>query len=187
MHFKLKNFIRKYPYWYYSILSGGFIFIFLVVFKPFGFQEVPGEILNPLLWGYGLVGFLLVLLNHMVFGNLVNRYFPDKGSLVRVWIWPMWIILTVILVNVVFTRWYFVKTGLSTPVDFQSWPVIVGTLAIGILCIFIIEIIDQNIRFSSRSLSLVTNPVYPSQNPFTHVHGGLYNVGGAATTSAPGG
>ncbi|MCK5055761.1 MAG: hypothetical protein KAT34_03850 [Candidatus Aminicenantes bacterium] len=80
----------------------------------------------------------------------MNRYFPDKGSPVKVWIWPMWIVLTITLVNVVYARWYFIKTGLSTPEHFQPWPVITGTLALGTLCIFIIEMIDQNIRLKQN-------------------------------------
>lgn len=142
----MKNFIKKYPWLYYSTLTGVFIFTFLKVFKPFGFQKVPEEVLNPLFLGYGLIGFLLVLLNHLLFGGLMDRHFSDKGSMVRVWLWPMWITLTITLVNVVYTRWFFVKTGLTAPEYFQPGPVIVGTLAIGALCIFIIEMIDQNIR-----------------------------------------
>ena len=142
----MRNFIKKRPALYYSLLTGGFIFIFLKVFKPFGFQEVPDRVLNPLFIGYGLIGFLLVLGNHLLFGNLVDRYFPDVGSIFRMWVWPMWIVLTIILVNVVYTRWYFVKTGLRSPDGIQNWPVIIGTLALGALCAFIIEMIDQNIR-----------------------------------------
>jgi hypothetical protein len=142
----LWHFIKTYPHWYYSFLSGVFIFMFLKVFKPFGFQQVPDDILNPLFIGYGLIGSLCVMINHWLLGGLVNRSFPDKSSIVRAWIWPIWIVLTIMMVNIFYTRWYFIETGLSTPRGFQSWPVIIGTLALGVLCAFIIEIIDQNIR-----------------------------------------
>lgn len=146
----MKNFIKKYPWLSYSILTGVFIFSFLTVFKPFGFQKAPEDILNPLFLGYGLIGFLLVLLNHLLFGGLIYKHFPEKGSMVRVWLWPMWITLTITLVNVAYTRWFFVKTGFVAPEHFQPGPVIVGTLAIGALCIFIIEMIDQNIRLKQN-------------------------------------
>lgn len=146
----MKRFIQKHPYWYYSILTGVFIFAFLKIFKPFGFQRAPEDILNPLFLGYSLIGFLLVLLNHALLGGFVDSKFPDKGSLVRVWLWPLWITLTITLVNVAYTRWYFVKTGWTAPQHFQPAPVIVGTLAIGMLCVFIIEMIEQNIRLKQN-------------------------------------
>lgn len=43
----MKRFVQNHPYWYYSILTGVFIYIFLAVFKPLGFQNVPRETLNP--------------------------------------------------------------------------------------------------------------------------------------------
>jgi hypothetical protein len=51
----MKRFIQKRLYWYYSLLTGIFIYIFLMVFKPFGFQRVPGYFLVPLFLGYGLI------------------------------------------------------------------------------------------------------------------------------------
>jgi len=149
----MKRFIQNHPYWYYSILTGVFIYVFLTVFKPFGFQNAPPETLNPLFLGYSLIGFLLVLLNNALLGGLMDRRFPDKGSLVRVWLWPLWITLTIMLANVAYTRWYFVKTGWTAPQHFQPAPVIVGTLAIGALCIFIIEMIDQNIRLRQNLIT----------------------------------
>jgi hypothetical protein len=142
----MKQFIQKHPYWYYSLLTGVFIYIFLMVFQPFGFGKIPWNIMNPLFLGYALIGFLMVFFNHILLGSCIQKKFPDKASLARIWLWPLWITLTIVLANVGYTRWYFIETGLSNPAYFQAGPVIIGTLALGTLCIFVIEMIDQNIR-----------------------------------------
>jgi hypothetical protein len=142
----MKNFMHKHPYWTYSLLTGLFIYVFLKVFRPFGFASIPDATTDPLFLGYALIGFLLVFFNHILLGGYVERKFPEKTSPVRIWLWPLWITLTIVLVNVGYSRWYFIETGIFSPEYFHAERVIIGTLALGTLCIFIIEIIDQNIR-----------------------------------------
>lgn len=143
---KVKGFINKYPTWSYSILTGVIIYFFLKIFKPLGLQQIPEKLSEPLFFGYAIIGFLLVMINHLFFGKILETKWPSRDSLIRKYIWPIWITIPIIIANVYFTRWYFIRHNLTTLKHFQIKPVIVGTLALGFLCILIIEMIDQNIQ-----------------------------------------
>jgi len=145
----VKNF-RIHAKWIYSLVTGIFIYIFLKIFQPFGFDFFDEKIMEPLFIGYSVIGFSLVLINHFIFGGILNRWFPDKEALFRKTVWPLWITLTIVVVNIFFTRWYFLKTGIKTMENFNYWPVIIGTLAIGILCVVLIELFEQNIRLKQN-------------------------------------
>jgi hypothetical protein len=106
--------------------------------------------MEPLFIGYSVIGFSLVLLNHYLFGGIVERWFPDKEALFRKTVWPLWITLTIVLVNIFFTRWYFIKTGIKSSESFTYYPVIIGTLALGTLCVVLIELFEQNIRLKQN-------------------------------------
>jgi len=134
------------PEWIYSLASGGFIYLFLKLFQPFGFGELDPQRLEPLLLGYALIGFLMILLNHIVLGPLIHRRFPDIDHLFRRTLWPLWIVLTIVLANICYTRWYFVHTGIASPGRVNIPAVISGTLALGILCVVLIDLVEQNLR-----------------------------------------
>lgn len=143
-----------YAAWIYSLSTGIFIYVFLKLFRPFGFSHLDTARLDPLLLGYAMIGFLLVLVNHFIFGPMVNRRYPDEGALFRRTLWPLWITLTIVVANVYFTRWYFVKTGISSSGRVNVPAVVTGSLALGILCIVLIELVDQNLRLK-RNLRTV--------------------------------
>jgi hypothetical protein len=137
---------KAYAPWIYSLATGVFIYVFLKLFRPFGFSDLDTVRLEPLLLGYALIGFLLVLLNHIILGQVVTRWYPDEDSLFRRLLWPLWITLTIVVANVYFTRWYFIRTGISSPGRVNIPLVVVGSLALGGLFATLLELFEQNLR-----------------------------------------
>ena len=125
-----------------AFVIGLFISVFLTVFQPFGLSMVKSESKMAIVFGYGVVSFLVLLINTILLKQLFPSFFrEEKWTIWKQMLFLLWIIFSIGLANSIYTTLFF---------SFQipEWKLILKfqfiTLAVGIIPILAITIISQN-------------------------------------------
>ncbi|MGH1364684.1 MAG: LytR/AlgR family response regulator transcription factor [Calditrichia bacterium] len=117
-----------------------FVGIFLLIFKPFGLSTLTGLLSIPILLGFGLVTFLVLLFTHMVIPRVFPNLFQTKSW--TVWkeiIWSMTHISLIGLGNLFYFGWLSLTTvDWTALMNFQLY-----TLAVGMIPIVVMTLIRQ--------------------------------------------
>jgi DNA-binding LytR/AlgR family response regulator len=160
---------QRYPIeknnWKIIIPISVFIGLFLVVFQPFGLDDLLLKYKGFKLAGYGLVTFFVLIINLVLIPRLFPlRFKEEKWTVIREILFLLWILFTVGLGNFLYsslTMGFTLTTG--NLLIFQAF-----TLAVGIIPITVLTMIKQNYlnrknRESARVLtsSIKENQVYP--------------------------
>ncbi len=91
-----------------AALFGGFVFLFLWVFRPFGIQEMNREEQALILAGYGIITALIIFALGAVFPLLFPDYFNESNwTVLREIIHTLLIIMVIGMVNL----WYSFRLG----------------------------------------------------------------------------
>jgi hypothetical protein len=138
-------FTQRYPIekniWKIIIPISVFIGLFMVVFQPFGLSNLELPAKNWLLAGYGLVTFVILIIDLLVIPALFPSAFRDEQWMIwKELLFLLWILFTVGLGNLLYSsRTLGFNLTLTNIMAFQAY-----TLAIGIIPVTAITLIKQN-------------------------------------------
>ena len=124
-----------------ALFFGGFIFLFLLIFKPFELDTVPLQRLSLIASIYGLITFSCILFTSILLPKLAPGYFrEDKWTAARQILHIATVLVLVGLVNYLFSPLFVhTKLTLRDAIWYQG-----VTLAMGLLPISIFILIRQN-------------------------------------------
>ena len=168
---------QRYPLekniWKIIIPISVFIGLFMVVFQPFGLNnldELPVK--NWLLAGYGLVTFIILIIDLLMIPALFPSAFREEHWMIwKELLFLPWILFTVGLGNLLYSSWTlgFHLTMINI-IAFQAY-----TLAIGMIPITAIILIKQNYlkRKNEESAEIISREIVlnrPEKLPAGQVH-----------------
>ena len=143
---RLKAYLfQRYPLeeniWKIIIPISLFIGLFMLIFQPFGLDELQASNKYMILSGYGLVTFLVLVFNLLLIPSLFPVLFKEENWIVlKEIIFLLWILFTVGLGNLVYSSWIFgFRLGFTNAILFQIY-----TLAIGFIPITALTLVKQN-------------------------------------------
>ncbi len=137
--------------WRVSILISLFVAVFMIVFQPFGLASIPDKYKLPVLGGYGLVSFLMLVINL----QLIERIFKEeRWKVYKELLWIMWIVASIGLANFIYTISVFNVS--IAPLKFLV-KLELSTFAIGIFPVSILVILryQRLNRINSASASKI--------------------------------
>jgi len=158
----------------YAVYSGLFVFMFLVFFQPFGLSDYIRQGASAIFFmaGYGVVTFVVLILNLIFFPKLFPKIFISEKW--KVWceiVYYVWFIFLIGTANMIYTA-LISPNNLSfrTFLNFQLY-----TLPIGIIIITTVVLIEQNAHLKNNLKSAlemnanlhkdrIQNSHIPSQN-----------------------
>ncbi len=117
-----------------AFLFGLFIFLFLILFQPFGLQNYRHENKLALLSGYGFITFAVMVLNHLLFNTFFKNWYQLKTwTVAKNIIYVLWIFFLIGLVNCVYTGYFiFERISLRSILLFQALTVLIGVFPLSI-------------------------------------------------------
>ena len=136
---------QRYPYeenkWKIIIPISLFIGLFMAIFQPFGLNDLEAQLKFLILAGYGLVTFIILLLDLLLIPALFPKAFSEeKWTIIKELFFLLWILFSVGLANLLYSSW---TMGFSLSVTnilvFQVY-----TLAVGILPIATLTLVKQH-------------------------------------------
>lgn len=114
--------------WRLVFLIGGFVFLFLVVFQPFGLSDLPANKIL-VLFGYGLITSMVIWLLNFPLQKVYPRFFKEKNwTVLKELAFNALIIMTIAIAN-----WYYtIALGYMKP-SFQSFiTALLWTFSLGV-------------------------------------------------------
>ncbi len=131
-----------------SFFIGVFVFAFLFFFKPFGLHMAPTTMLLKITIGYGLVTFIVMIINYFLFSFPLKKYFKESGW--KVWkeiAITGWILICIGIGNMLFS---YYGGFISMNMTFTNFLYIqLYTIAVGIFPIIFI-VLSTQIRLNKR-------------------------------------
>jgi hypothetical protein len=125
-----------------SFIFGLFIFIFLLIFQPFGIDDVECCKIEAIA-GYGLITFLVVLVNNVLMPLLFKNYFTNKNwNVGKSLLFSFWIILNIATLNWIYNE--FLGHTVIAHHDFISFVSI--TIAVGFFPMFVFTVLEEKMR-----------------------------------------
>jgi DNA-binding LytR/AlgR family response regulator len=151
----IKEYIRQ-PYplfenrWRIILSISLFVSLFILIFEPFGISNYAGEFKPLFEAGYGIVTFIVLLIDLFLFPLFLDEWFiPQKWTVYKQMIWQIWILFSIGLGNFLYSSPFLrFSDGLNAFLVFQFY-----TLVVGIIPILIITILNQN-SLLSKNLKL---------------------------------
>ena len=143
-----------------------FVFLFLLIFQPFGLQLVKTAHKFLLLSGYGVVTFVVLYLNLILVEGIFSGFFAEKNRTILKHIgWQLWILFSIGLANYLYSTLFIngINPTVRNVVYFQFF-----TLAVGIFPVILITSITHNylLKKNMRSASFLKEIVrFPSDLP----------------------
>lgn len=121
--------------WRVAILISLFVAVFMIIFQPFGLASISDKYKVAVLSGYGLVSFLVLVINLL----LIERLFNEKlWKVYKELLWILWIVASIGLANYIYTISIF-SIGVAPLKFFLRLEL--STFAIGIFPVSIIVIL----------------------------------------------
>ncbi|HEC42199.1 MAG TPA: LytTR family transcriptional regulator [Bacteroides sp.] len=99
---------KPYPFslnrWVVIVSISLFISFFMVVFQPFGLQNLTPDRKSFLLAGYGLVTFIVLSVNMIILPRVFPRIFiEERWTVLREVFWLLWIVVTISIGNYIYS------------------------------------------------------------------------------------
>ncbi len=157
-----KYLLQRYPLeenvWKIIIPISVFIGLFMVVFQPFGLSNLDLPARNWLLAGYGLVTFIILIIDLLMIPTLFPSAFRDEQWMIwKELLFLPWILFTVGLGNLLYSSWTLgFHLTLANIIAFQAY-----TIAIGIIPITALTLIKQNYlkRKNEESADIISGKI----------------------------
>ena len=148
----IRNYLQQ-PYplfenrWRIIISISLFIALFMLVFQPFGISNYTGEYKHLFETGYGVVTFIVLIIDLFVFPLFLEEWFiTRKWTVLKQIIWQLWILFSIGLGNFIYSSVFLqFPNGFHAFLIYQFY-----TLVVGILPILIITILHQNALLSEN-------------------------------------
>ena len=115
-----------------------FIGIFILIFQPFGLSDVNGTYKSVFLLGYGVVTFIVLVVNLVIVQKLFRKWFESWTVLKQI-CWLTWLIFCIGLGNFIYTAILSNHWNWQIFILFQFF-----TLVVGLFPIVILTILNQN-------------------------------------------
>lgn len=117
-----------------ALFTGGFVFAFLFIFRPFNLYRIENFLALKITLGYGIVTSIMVLLNVFLVTPLFPKIFNEsKWNVGREILFVMWIIFTIGLANAFYSGIIFTDTlSVEYVVKFQLYTILVAILPVTI-------------------------------------------------------
>ncbi|MDH5467334.1 MAG: LytTR family transcriptional regulator DNA-binding domain-containing protein [Candidatus Aminicenantes bacterium] len=128
-----------------SFLVGLFVFLFLLVFQPFGLSTTEPRLRYLLISGYGIVCFLVLAVNLLLIPRILKKVFHEETwTVYKRLAWHLWIVFSIGLGNYLFACLFniffdFYRLGSGLFISFQ-WI----TFLIALFPIVFYDILNQN-------------------------------------------
>lgn len=149
-----------------------FIGLFLVVFQPFGLDDLEMQAKSLILAGYGFVTFLILVLDLVIIPRLNPAFFrEEKWTVLKEFIYYLFLLFTLGLGNFIYSTLIFdFRPSFTTLVIFQAY-----TLLVGMIPITAIILIKQNYlkRKNETSADAINETLVPHtfiDSPGQQVH-----------------
>ena len=129
----------KERFWF-SVMVSGFVYIFLLVFQPFGIDRVTYNI--PLfLLGYQFITLLVMLINYFVVFSLFPNFFnPETWTVGKMLLMTSLEILVIAILNWIYTGYFaqYISADISLSKFFIS------TVSIGVIILIIVVLASEH-------------------------------------------
>lgn len=127
-----------------------FISFFMLFFQPFGLSAFESEYRLYFEIGYGVVTFLVLLIDLFVFPFLFKKTFKFRQwTVLKQIIWQVWILVSIGIVNFLYSSFFLSFTNnLKAFFYFQFY-----TLLVGIIPVVVVTVINQN-RLLAENLKI---------------------------------
>ena len=128
-----------------SFLVGLFVFLFLMIFQPFGLSQIEPRLRYLLITGFGVVCFLVLLFDLLLIPSVLKKVFNEETwTVYKRILWHLWIIFSIGLGNYLFACLFnvffnFYRLGFDLFLSFQ-----LITFLTALLPIFFFDILNQN-------------------------------------------
>jgi hypothetical protein len=147
--------------WKTSLVVSLFIWLFLLVFQPFGLNYVIEDHGHMILAGYGMVTFLMLIINNYLPQQVFPGFFDeDKWTAWKQILWMSWVVLCISAGN----YFYSVLFSISPLSGFYGFFVFVlFTFSIAIIPIVVVTLVSRsiflqrNLRSSSEINAFINN------------------------------
>lgn len=146
------NYLKQpYPYlvnkWKVISLVSLFIALFLLILQPLGLSGIRSSYKLILIAGYGVVTFLVLILDWIFLPFLFRQWFRESNW--KVWkqiVWQFWVLFSIGMGNFLYSSVLFSSFwGVDGFLFFELY-----TCSIGIIPITTVTIINQNLRLKSN-------------------------------------
>ncbi|OFX26875.1 MAG: hypothetical protein A2041_12035 [Bacteroidetes bacterium GWA2_31_9b] len=124
--------------WKIIIFISLFVAIFLILLQPFGINLYESNKKILVLAGYGLVTFIVLVINLFIIERIFHKFFEEKNwTIWKDFVWLVWVIFTIGLGNALYTFFIFKNQELNFQIliVFQLVTFIVSIFPITILII----------------------------------------------------
>ncbi|HAM97118.1 MAG TPA: hypothetical protein DCQ26_00755 [Marinilabiliales bacterium] len=136
--------------WSTIVLISLFVSFFLIVFKPFGSNGIVSPWRNYIMGGYGLVTFVVLVINLILIPSLFKKYFSNSYWTLGINVlWLCWILFTIGLGNYFYTICFFSIKGtwFQGLINAQ-----IGTLLVGFFPVTIFTVLTYH-RLMQKNVS----------------------------------
>jgi len=148
----IRNYLQQ-PYplfenrWRITISISLFIALFMLIFQPFGISNYTGEYKHLFESGYGVVTFIVLIIDLFVFPIFLDDWFKSqKWTVLKQMIWQIWILFSIGLGNFIYSAIFFrFISGFHAFLIYQFY-----TLVVGVIPILVITILHQNALLSDN-------------------------------------
>lgn len=124
--------------WITIISISLFVPLFLIIFQPLGISQFEYNHKILFLSGFGLVTFIVLIINLIVFERIFTKFFNEKHwTIWKEFLWLIWVIFCIGLGNALYTLLLLNNSepNLSVIINFQIATLIIATIPISILII----------------------------------------------------
>jgi len=127
-----------------SFLISLFVFLFLIIFQPFGLSNDDTILKYYLIAGYGVVCFLVLLFNLVIIPKILRNIFKEEHwSVYKRMLWLVWIVFSVGIGSYLFACMFFAFFDFNT-LGFKEFILFqVMTLLIAIFPIIVCTLLNQ--------------------------------------------
>lgn len=149
-----------YPYYYsfkrsllFSICSGVFVFLFLLIFQPFGTYHFEHPNKTLLLAGYGLIALLVMIVCFVIIPFLFPKVFCEEQ-----WTIGRQLTLLALLIICLATACYFYNINFfNYAFSWKNWSYFIWlTTSVGFFPFLVITLLDYYLKFKKYSLPTTT-------------------------------
>jgi hypothetical protein len=156
--------LRKYlsqPYpseentWKIIIPISVFVLLFMVIFQPFGLNNITGNLRYPVLAGYGLVTFVILVINLQLLPWIFPKLFCDeRWTFLKELIFFLWILFTIGLGNFLYSSWALgFRLSFGNIIGFQVYTLVIGVIPIATLTIVKQNYLNRRNREEAESIT----------------------------------
>jgi hypothetical protein len=136
--------------WNIIVAISLFISFFMLFFQPFGLSAFESNYRLYFEIGYGVVTFLVLLIDLFAFPLLFKKTFKfQQWTVLKQIIWQVWILVSIGIVNFLYSSFFLSFTNnLKAFLYFQFY-----TLVVGIMPVVVVTVINQN-RLLAENLKI---------------------------------